>query len=78
MINWPRKPELEEFEAMADRIIAAGYYRMEELMDTPAAERPRLYKTLADVHPGWARLLRKMLDAEAPSAETEPRKSLPY
>ena len=41
MINWPRMPELKEFKATAGRIIAAGYCGVEELMDTPVAERPQ-------------------------------------
>ena len=71
MINWPRMPDLKGFEGMADHIGLAAYYRMEELMDTSAPERPQLLKTLAAQKPGRARPLRRTLDAKALPAGTE-------
>ena len=43
-INWPRLPELKEFEQMAELILSAGYYSSEELADTSPTERQQLYK----------------------------------
>ena len=45
---------------------AAGFNTMGELTDTPSAERTQLYEALADGRPGWARLMKEMLDAKAP------------
>ena len=70
-INWPRVPELKEFEQMADTILSAGYYSAEELADASLAERQQLYKISSDGRAGWARLLRKILDAKAPPTEVE-------
>ena len=78
MINCPHAPELKEVEAMADRIIAAGFFGMGELLDTSTSEQPRLYKTSSKRKPGRARLLLKMLEAEAPRAETELRETAPF
>ena len=47
-ISWWRMPELREFEAMAGHNLAAGYYGVEELMDTSSVERPHLCKILSD------------------------------
>ena len=55
-------PELGEFEAMADPIFVAGFYEMEEVVDTSASERRQLYRTLAYQKPAWAPLSRKMFD----------------
>ena len=63
---------------MADHIGLAGYYGTEELMDTSAPKRPHLVKTLAAQKPGWARLLRQMLDSKAPPAETEQQRAAPF
>ena len=38
-INWPRLPELKEFEQMAEMISSAGYYSSDELADTSSTER---------------------------------------
>ena len=77
-INWPRLPELKEFEQMAELILSAGYYSSEELADTSPTERQQLYKLLADGRPGWSRLLRKILGAKAPPIEVETKKALPF
>ena len=77
-INWPRLPELKEFEQMAELILSSGYYSSEELADTSPTERHQLYKLLAEGRPGWSRLLRKILDAKAPPIEVESKKALPY
>ena len=76
-INWPRLPELKEFEQMAETILSAGYYSSEELADTSTAERTQLYKILSDGRAGWARLLRKILGAKSPPTEMEVKKVLP-
>ena len=62
MINWPRMLELKEFES--------GYYGTDELMDTSAAEGAQLCEISGDIRPGWAPVMRKMLDPKAPPAET--------
>ena len=77
-INWPRLPELKEFEQMAELILSAGYYSSEELADTSSTERQQLYKLLAEGRPGWPRLLRKILGAKAPPTEVEIKKALPF
>ena len=77
-INWPRLPELKEFEQMAEMILSAGYYSSEELADTSSAERQQLHKISSGGRAGWARLLRKILDAKAPPTEVEIKKALPY
>ena len=71
VINWARMPELEEFEAMAGRVMISGYYGTEELMDTSASGRTQLYKISADVTSGRACLVRKLLNPGALPAETE-------
>ena len=63
---------------MADMIISAGRYNFDDLADTSTAERTQLYKILSDGRAGWARLLRKMLDAKSPPTEIEAKKPLPY
>ena len=68
MIKWPRMPEMEEFEAMAERLIIAGFYEWGELMDTSAAERTQHYDVAAKGYPGRERLMRDMLDYTAPPA----------
>ena len=50
---------------------------MEEPTDTSSAERTQLYKSLADGRPGWARLMRRMLDAEAPPTDVGAKKAPP-
>ena len=75
-INWPRLPELKEFEQMAEMVLSAGYYSPEELADASSAERAQLYKILSGGRAGWARLLRKILDATLPAAEVETEKFL--
>ena len=51
---------------------------MAELTDASAPGRPRLYKTIAGQGAGGTPLSRKMLDAKAPVAETEPTKTAPF
>ena len=63
-ITWSRKPELKEFEAMAELIVAEGYYDMTDLTDASANERTQLYKRLAEGKAGRARTLRKILDSK--------------
>ena len=63
---------------MAEMILSAGYYSSDELADTSSLERQELYKLLSEGRPGWARLLRKILDAKAPPTEVEIKKALPY
>ena len=54
-INWPRLPELKEFEQMAETILSAGYYSSDELADTSSTDRRQLYKLLAEGRPSsWA------------------------
>ena len=77
-INWPRLPYLKEFEQMAEMIPPAGYCSSAELADTASAERAQIYKILSEGRSGWARLLRKILDAKSPPAEVEAGKSRPY
>ena len=77
-INWPRLLELKEFEQMAELILSTGYCSADELADTSATERQQVYKFLADGRPGWARLLRKILDSKAPPTEVEAKKALPF
>ena len=78
LIKWPRVPELRESEQMARVFSAARYYPAEELAGASAADRAQLYRALSGRMPGWARLLRKMLDAEAPPTQVEPGKSPPF
>ena len=75
-IKWPRMPELKDFRQMAEMIKSAGYYNLDELADSSTAERTQMYKILPDGLAGWARLLRKILDAKAPPTEIEVKKSL--
>ena len=77
-IDWPRYPELKEFEQMADTILSAGYYSAEELADTSSTERQQLYKISSGGRAGRARLARKILDAKAPPPEVEIKKSPPF
>ena len=70
MINWLRILELKEFEATAGHVGVAGYCGAEALMDTSAPERPQSHKSSAGQKPGWAQLMRKILVAKAPRAET--------
>ena len=60
---------------MAEMILSAGNYADDELADSSSTERRQLYKLLAEGRPGWARLLRKILDAKAPPAEVEIKSS---
>ena len=78
MINWPRMPELKESEKTAGHIAVARYCGAEEPMDTSAPERPQLRKSVAWRKPGWALLLRKMLDAKAPPTETGLEEAFPF
>ena len=71
-------PKPKELEATADHVMIACFYGMGELMDASAPERPQLHKTLGGQKPGRARLLRKILDAEAPPTATEPKKTAPF
>ena len=52
LINLPRMPEPNEHEAMADHIVAAGYFGMDELIDAPASERAQLFKVAPDGRAG--------------------------
>ena len=74
-IKRPRAPELREFNQMAGLIIAAGYYNKEERAGASTSGRAQSYKALSDARPGWARLLRKMLNAEPPPEEDGARKA---
>ena len=74
-INWPRLPELKEFEQVAEMIRFAVYYFSEEPADTWTAERNQLYKILSDGRAGWARHLRKILGSKAPPTEAEVKKT---
>ena len=76
-INWPRLPELQEFEQKAEMIISAGHYDSAEFADASTAERTPLYKNLSAGLSGRARLLRKVLGAKSPPAEVGAEKSLP-
>ena len=78
MINWPRMPELKEFEDTADHIIISGYSGMDELTDTSAAEKPQHYEVSADEKAGWTRLMRKMLDSKAPPPGTEQKRTTAF
>ena len=62
---------------MAEISIISGWYCLEEVMGTPAAERERLYETLASDRPAWARVFRKILDSRAPPVEPK-AKPAPY
>ena len=77
MINWPRIPELREFEATTGHVDVAGYCGAEALMYTSAPERPQACKSSAGQKPGWARLLRKILVAKAPHAKTGLQEAAP-
>ena len=74
-INWPRLPELKEFEQMAELILSMGYYSADELADTSSPGRQQIYKFLSEGRPGWARLLRKILGSKAPPTEVEVKRS---
>ena len=78
LIAGPRMPETREFEGAAELILAAGHYAIEELLDTSTAERAQLYKLMAECKAGWARMLRKIIDSEAPPTELEVKKAAPY
>ena len=62
---------------MAETVLSAGYYSPEERADTSTAERTQLYEILSDGRAGWARLLRKILDAKSPPTEMGAKKVLP-
>ena len=47
LINRPRMPDLDEFDATADHIIAARYYGAHGLIDGPTSERAQLCKILS-------------------------------
>ena len=76
IIEWIRAPELRDFE-LRDFERVAGYYEMEEPASASALERAQLPKALPGGRPGWARLFRRMLDAEAPPTEVEIKQGLP-
>ena len=78
IINWPRTPELREFESIAELLFAPGYYAAEELMGASTAGRTQLYKLLAAGKPGGPRLMRKIIDSEAPPTELEDKQAPPY
>ena len=71
-------PDLKEFEAMADHIIAAGFYSTGEMIGTTNAERAQLCMIMAEGRAGCARLIRKMLGAEAPRTEAGVKKVVPF
>ena len=74
VIRWPRMPELEEFEAMAEHIIRGSYYGTGRLLDTSAGQRSQL-KMPAGEKPVWARLLGwALLDYKSPPAEAGRKK----
>ena len=53
-----------EFEALAEHVVAACFYGVNELADASSSERAHLLKQLAGGRAGWARLIRKMLGAK--------------
>ena len=63
---------------MASIITAAGYYRASELADTSSHERLELYKLLSSGKPGYARLLRNMLESQGAATESETKRAPPY
>ena len=56
---------------MAEICTSLGYYCLEEVMGTLAAEREPLYKSPANERPAWARALRKIPEPKAPPVETK-------
>ena len=56
---------------MAEICTSLGYYCLEEVMGTLAAEREPLYKSPANERPKWARALRKIPEPKAPPVETK-------
>ena len=74
-LTWSHKPEVKEYDAMAEVILAEGYYDMADLADTSAHERTQLYKRLAESKAGRARILRKILDSKQLATEIETKKT---
>ena len=74
-LTWSYKPEVKEYEAMAEVILAEGYYDMADLADTSAYERIQLYKRLAESKAGRARILRKISDSKQLATEIETKKT---
>ena len=66
-----KRPELSEIGRMTEICTISGYYCLEEVMDTSAADREPSYKSLADKRPACARTFRKILDSKAPPVETK-------
>ena len=64
-------PELAEFEAITDHIVAAGNCGVDELTDASTAERAQIFDVIAESRAGGAGLLRKMLGAKDPPPQTE-------
>ena len=75
-LTWSRKPEIKEYDAMAEVIAAEGFYDMADLADASAAERTQLAKRLAETKAGRARILRKISDWKQLAAEIETRRQL--
>ena len=70
-------PDLKEFEAMADHIIAAGFFWAEGFIGAPNAKRAQHVKISAEGGAGWARLLRKVLGAKALPVDAEVERAGP-
>ena len=64
-------PELAEFEAITDHIVAAGNCGVDELTDASTAERAQIFDIIAEGRAGGARLLRKMPGAKDPPPQSE-------
>ena len=77
-LTWSRKPVLKECEAMAEVIVAEGFYDMADLIDTSANERTQLFKRLAEGKAGRARIPRKILDSTQLATEIETKKTPSY
>ena len=74
--HWHRVPEMEEFEATAEQMLVAGYHSMDEILDTSSYERAQLYKMLPQEKPSRARLIRTILDARSPPADSAAERSV--
>ena len=69
--KWFKQAKTSGFERMAKICAIQAYFCLEEVMDTAAAEREALYKSLTNERPHWVRIFRKILDPKAPLVETE-------
>ena len=62
--KWP--PGVRDLEKVAELTIAFGYYLAEDLLDTFTAERSHICNLLMESRGGYARALRKILEAKSP------------